>query len=691
MKRIIISVIAFCLLLAAFVCRAENADSANLILNGSFEDGGDMPYGWTSDCYITDGVRIETAINEADNSSCLHVITDTDNDARIVQEIEVGENTYVKISCLIRADVKSGDGACISIIDYPEARSSYVSSSRWTIAEFYCYTAEISSVKVALRLGYYGNLGSGEAWFDDVRVEILDAKPASCISLYPIETQQNTQEEQSQPAYTGETGQMPYLYQIITTLVITAAFALIAWLIMRFCRKEPAFTEKSSGTLLFWILLIIGLILRIIANFTFKSRNGTYGHSTDIGCFSAWSSQMTSAGPAGFYAPGYFADYPPGYMWILGACDLIRKLFNVGYGTAAQSLILKMPSIICDLVCAALIYSIAIKSGRTQPTALFFAAMIIFNPLVIFISAVWGQIDIMLTLFVCLGFIYFLQGRNEKSYKPMILSGVTYGIAVAFKPQALMLGPLYAAVFVIWIISFISKKQSIKHAILKTLTAAACAFAVIIIPAIPFVASQPLLLIEKYAGTASSYNYATVEAYNLFGLLGANWKDADAAFIGALTYKQFGTIAMCVTVAASIALYFFESRKHDGAIFLSAALLIAGIFTFGHFMHERYLFPAVIFLLFAAVKYNDRRLYIAFALTTLSMLYNAAGAFLIVDCRMLSIDAGDYQSFVRIGSLMTLAAFVYLVVTICLILFGKKPDKYNCFPTSESKGEMKKA
>ena len=49
----------------------------------------------------------------------------------------------------------------------------------------------------------------------------------------------------------------------------------------------------------------------------------------------------------------------------------------------------------------------------------------------------------------------------------------------------------------------------------------------------------------------SSYQYATVNALNLFYLLGGNWAAQDTAFLG-LTYQAWGTIGLVLSVSAVV-------------------------------------------------------------------------------------------------------------------------------------------
>ena len=62
------------------------------------------------------------------------------------------------------------------------------------------------------------------------------------------------------------------------------------------------------------ILLLLGLALRLtIAYVLFPGS----GFSSDIGTFTAWATTLAERGPGQFYTSTSFADYPPGYLYVL--------------------------------------------------------------------------------------------------------------------------------------------------------------------------------------------------------------------------------------------------------------------------------------------------------------------------------------------------------------------------------------
>lgn len=126
-----------------------------------------------------------------------------------------------------------------------------------------------------------------------------------------------------------------------------------------------------------------------------------------------------------------------------------------------------------------------------------------------------GQIDQVLTLALLL--VVWLLTENRLEW-----AGLAYGIAILIKPQALMAGPLFAGVYFVKI-----HDQGAKTA-LRTLAAVALAVGIILLLCVPFSGGQGTVevdflglsfqgpwFLEKLLGTATSYPYASIEAFNL--------------------------------------------------------------------------------------------------------------------------------------------------------------------------------
>ena len=419
--------------------------------------------------------------------------------------------------------------------------------------------------------------------------------------------------------------------QILICAVIFSALLLALVIIHFIAAGDRANENERKGVFVLPIILTLAAALaaRIVLSLIF------YGHKTDINCFIYWGKRLVSDGPAKFYEG--WCDYPPGYMLVLGFMSLINDGFSAVLGSKSadlNSILIKLPAMLADLGCAYLVYNNA-KKVMNRKAAFVLLAVVAFTPVFAYVSGAWGQIDQVLALTLLVPILLFYN-------KKPVLAGLVYGIGIIMKPQALMCGPLFAIAYFAYVICcWPFEKSDLKPALssglkgfllrlLQTALAVIAALLVIILVSIPFRGSQPWYwLLEKYYGTATSYDYATVNAYNFWALVGANWKSTSLPFMK-LTYGKWGTIFMVAAVGFSMLLYVLSivsGKNRKGPLPLIMAYMLTAIFTFGHYMHERYIFPAFILLIFAYIYYNDRRLLVTYFAYVTTTFVNCIAAF----------------------------------------------------------------
>ena len=330
------------------------------------------------------------------------------------------------------------------------------------------------------------------------------------------------------------------------------------------------------------MIFIAGLILRILFACIFE------GYGADINCFFSWSHLLVDRGFSGFYSPDYFCDYPPGYLYILRILGSFFKTFHINSITPLTLLVLKTPSIFCDMAISYLIYRYSQKRF-SKKSAFFLTAIYLFHPAVLINSAVWGQVDSVFTLCILLVCILLSQRKYLPAY-------FTYAIALLIKPQSLFFAPLILCA----VAEYGFSSRSLKKIALNLLGGLS-AIASLILLSLPFGFAN---VFSQYTDTLGSYPYAAVNACNLWGLLGLNWIHQDTA-VGTLTYSQIGTISIVLTTLFSFFLFYFL-RKREDRYYLTGAFLVVSVFLFSVRMHERYMYPAMILILFAAVHNREK-------------------------------------------------------------------------------------
>ena len=162
--------------------------------------------------------------------------------------------------------------------------------------------------------------------------------------------------------------------------------------------------------------------------------------------------------------------------------------------------------------------------------------------------------------------------------------------------------------------------------------------------------------------------FASLCAFVLTYLLGAFAK----LFGLTLTWHAAGVIGIVGAGLLSAALFVLYRNKHKkagyslytnrGLIFLLAACFCVWVFTFGHYMHERYIFPALFLLLFAyAYDRDPGKLAACLMLTVTTFMNEMMAMFVVSDGAKDMIRGGAiHNQLIAVISLLAFCAAMYL-------------------------------
>ncbi len=378
-------------------------------------------------------------------------------------------------------------------------------------------------------------------------------------------------------------------------------FAIIGALLMCLCFYGTRRGDCRLPKYFFWLLFAGALAIRLTA--AALSR----GFGSDTACFAAWADRIFTLGPGRFYSSEVFTDYPPGYMYVLWLLGAVRSLFSIGYTSAAHLILLKLPAIACDIACGLLLFRESRKKC-TDFQSFFLCLAYLLNPVVILNSSVWGQVDAVFTLAIvcmCLGLV---RGKMLPSY-------ISFGIGVLIKPQTLIFAPVLLAGIIDWIFlkGFTPKK------LFTSLFSGLAVICGMVLLCLPFGFSN---VWAQYFSTIGSYPYAAVNACNMWGLFGLNWVSQDNTFLG-IPYRLIG-MAVIAAVIALVLFLSIRNKEDSGKYPFLAALLILTVFVFSVRMHERYMFPGLLLLLFAYVYRPSKYTFLCYGGFSVMHFYNTA-------------------------------------------------------------------
>ncbi|MNW43222.1 putative dolichyl-phosphate-mannose--protein mannosyltransferase [compost metagenome] len=588
-----------------------SGENTNLVENPGFEQGSaSAPSIWEIDRWsLEEGASyFEVVGNEAHTGtrSARIEIVKPDH-AKWVQTVEVEPNSNYVISGWIKV-LELGDGEIGANLfplgiggAFPQVKDPLTD---WKKVEFYGTTGrEQTEFILAAGIGGYGRLNTGIALFDDITVEKVDRIPEG---IQPVALQADTVPVNDESV--NEASVSTFVSPLNMAIVSVLFSLLFCWLYYTMIRREHPLALGRNGRMKFgtvrgWLIGIIAaaFILRMIIAVTVPP------FETDMNTFMGWAQHAVEKGLGSFYSEDIFADYPPGYVYVLYILGWIRTLFDLNYGDVGTILLFKLPAMLADLVAGYLIYVMASKkSGGKSLLGLALAAMYLFNPAVIINSAGWGQVDAFYVVFLISGIISLTERRMERS-------AVWFAIATLIKPQTLIFTP-------VWLLAawHYRKWKSITVSILYGLIT----FTLL---ALPFFWNNGGLsaLLKLYKTTLSSYPYASVNAFNLYALFGYNWASIEDRWL-LFSFSTWGIIFILFAVAYAIYISIRKRGKSLGESYFIALALIVIMFVLGTKMHERYMFPVMLLSLFSFLQLRDRRLLYLFLGFSITQFVNVA-------------------------------------------------------------------
>ncbi len=375
-------------------------------------------------------------------------------------------------------------------------------------------------------------------------------------------------------------------------------------------------------------LLFLALLLRLV--FLFPQYSG------DIKNHLVWGNSFLQS-PAGFYSrhfPGFNdANYPPLAIFLFALSNLLLLAFrnsfvylnnllpafpsflvplfnheNMQYG------FLKLPGILADLGIGYLLFKFsstvipgpALPAGRLtrNPSKLpyLLSALYLFNPAVIYLSSVWGQIDpvtnffLLLSLYTAWTILQSEPNNTTKSSSRMrgsiqdthiAYSMIFFTLSALTKQTALWFAPFYLFV---WL-----KNLPVR----QLATGVFYSVLVFFISYLPFGVSPFTALKNYFATLSGSSSGVSDAAWNFWYLLYPAGAE-DSIRLGLFSVRQ---ISVFLLVSILIFFIYRLTRHYTLSTFLRYLFLWSlAVFFLQTRVHERHLAPALVFGLLTFVE-----------------------------------------------------------------------------------------
>ncbi|HEY8772714.1 MAG TPA: hypothetical protein VIM66_06055, partial [Candidatus Limnocylindria bacterium] len=363
------------------------------------------------------------------------------------------------------------------------------------------------------------------------------------------------------------------------------------------------------------LLIVVGVLLRLLIAGPYLPFSGL---RNDVGDFAIWANRMAAGGPGQFYQPGYLADYPPGYMYVLWGLGAIAQVLRPITGVLITPGLVKLPAILADGAVAWLLFVYARRWGSGwlgswsgERLGIVAAVIYLFNPGTIFDSAVWGQVDAVGTLAILASLYLLARGRTEAA-----AAGAVIAMLVKFQ-----FGFLIPVVAVVGIKRHLFGRSSDpdhdgRRDPIRVLTSLASGLGTLVILILPFrlaiwaPADPTFSLVDRLIAASNTYQGLSINAFNLWrnpltGLGDAYRWGCDSppptcsggegiAFtLGSMLVSWQLVGAVLFGIVALITLWMVARRDDPAGLMVGALTLAVAFFALPTRVHERYLFPAL--------------------------------------------------------------------------------------------------
>lgn len=344
----------------------------------------------------------------------------------------------------------------------------------------------------------------------------------------------------------------------------------------------------------FFALMVFGLVLRAVLaplaghpfdNYVYYQTGQAilagrdfYG-LTDYSYPPMWAGFLTVITAA--YGPlaAYFGAHPMPVAQaqvILGTTLPLRGLVDWVFEGLA-----KIPLVVFDTLLAALLYRIVAVRFRKPEAARVVAVLFYLNPVVLWISAVWGTIDVLPTYFALLGSLLFLDRRGYAS-------GVAFGVAIAFKYYPL----------IILLALILGLRERRERRVAKETVAAA--FVVLVAVSIPFLILDPGSYVGGILSPAGGVFVGNLSIWTLLSNVGV--EDVPAWIASLDILLVVGVIAVLSWVAGGA-----PGAQRDPLFWIDLSLMALLVFyALFRIVNDQYVFWIIPFLTLKVVLGHER-------------------------------------------------------------------------------------
>lgn len=674
-KKCIFVIVLLVVLCAVFVGCSVKGD--NFVDNGNFEtlnSDGDLVEGWTK----SQKGNFEFRANKNDGAdnydeslgqrfAYISAGANSVEYENMFTKVKLHSGTTYKLSAMVNIESVSPNNKVGIKIGFKEDENfeglNFIEKTDgWKHVETYFKSNTSKQMSLYMGFGDTQNKVSGTASFDNIVIEKVSSVPAT---------------------FTGVVGRLNYgsdyslsdagstSFVVIFALVCVALFVLAYFVIRKLVSiknlqgakpladgvgavagTKLSFAKAMTSPIAYFSYLIVGAFL-----IRFLIVMLCYGMGTNITSLSDICVLIQKNSFLSIYTTAPSVNQPMGTTFILGVFGMIANATGIDYGSLGFSILVRMPSIIADIVAVYCIYTYASKY-QGEKMALVYSGMYALLPIFFIFGSMYGSVQpIAISLLIAM-FIAML----DKKY---VLTGSLFTAALMFSNLSILALP---AVLVFQITAIVKEKDK-RLDIMLSMMANVIVFFAISMPLCwnEFKKGNIFFYVKEMYDFFASSKLLSSDTFGLYAMFGAaNGKEKILVF-------EVLNWLFVIAMAAVLIYHYIKKQNRLDLIFMTSVMYIA-FGTLGAGANLDILPIGLALMLLYLVNMPDRRLYWTFGgFATLSFI-NTAG--LIAKCGYIVggtsakyLPYAANSGFLITFSIFTVALMFYLLYVAADILF----------------------
>lgn len=364
--------------------------------------------------------------------------------------------------------------------------------------------------------------------------------------------------------------------------------------------------------------IIVTLILSCILRCIIVALAVQFREHPDVLRWKDWGRISFLYGFADTYTPTHltFGTYPnnmpPGTLyvvfsmyWVWLQVGKVLAVFGIPPGSSAWvnvillEIILRVPSLIADIGIGGVIYAFIYHLKKNTKVGIISSLLYLWNPVVVYNSAFWGQMDAINNFFGMISLWYLSRTRY-------VLSAMTFAASLSVKLSLIFMAPLLA----LWMM--LEKQKWPVRTVVRFISVVCASLVICALP----ISMSPFSWLWRYISTNATGEMTNITAFAFnawwvifrpaiqFGSSYDLTKVVDVRLSGSpLTQTMYGPVSLWViAVAISVLIYAAIYRWMMSAMHLKKTLeprMVLSMFAILSLvsylllpqMHERYMFP----------------------------------------------------------------------------------------------------